>query len=49
MDRDEAREKTRFLTKRSSFDDGTPKGKCLKAYKLRKEINSEKEINQKKL
>jgi len=41
MDRDVAREKTRFLTKWSSFDIGKPKGDFLHNYKSRKEITAE--------
>lgn len=37
MDRDEARTSTRFLTKWSSFDLGSPKGDYLHTYKTRKE------------
>ncbi|ESU28416.1 dual specificity protein phosphatase [Flavobacterium limnosediminis JC2902] len=36
-DRDDARERTRFLTKWSSFDLGKPKGDYLHAYESRKE------------
>lgn len=42
MDPDVARTSTRFLTKWSSFDDGTPKGEYLKAYKTRKQLAAEK-------
>lgn len=35
MSNEEAREKTRFLIKWSSFDDGKPKGEFLKNYKKR--------------
>lgn len=38
----DARMGVRTLVKWSSFDDGTPKGEFLKAYKSRKEINSGK-------
>ncbi|HSD13859.1 MAG TPA: dual specificity protein phosphatase family protein [Flavobacterium sp.] len=37
MDRDEARENTRFLTKWSSFDLGKPKGDYLHSYESRKQ------------
>ncbi|MFV8328345.1 dual specificity protein phosphatase family protein [Flavobacterium sp. ZS1P14] len=37
-----ARKGVRTLIKYSSFDDGTPKGEYLKAYKSRKELASEK-------
>jgi protein tyrosine/serine phosphatase len=37
MDRDEARTKTRFLTKWSSFDIGKPKGDYLHTYQTREE------------
>ena len=39
---EEARKGVRTLIKWSSFDDGTPKGEYLKAYKSRKELASEK-------
>jgi protein tyrosine/serine phosphatase len=39
---EDARKGVRFLLKWSSFDDGTPKGEYLKAYKSRKEIASTK-------
>ncbi len=39
---EEARKGVRALIKWSSFDDGTPKGEYLKAYKSRKELASEK-------
>lgn len=38
-----ARKGVRTLIKWSSFDDGTPKGEYLKAYKSRKQVASEKE------
>ena len=41
MDRDEARERTRFLTKWSSFDLGKPKGDYLHTYETRKEKAAE--------
>lgn len=41
MDRDEARKKTRLLTKWSSFDIGKPKGDFLHHYKTRKELKAE--------
>ena len=41
MDKEEAREKTRFLTKFSSFDIGKPKGDFLHNYKSRKELKNE--------
>ena len=40
MDKDEAREKTRLLTKFSSFDIGKPKGDFLHYYKTRKELEN---------
>ncbi len=40
---EEARKGVRSLVKWSSFDDGTPKGEYLKAYKSRKELKAEKE------
>ena len=40
MDKDEAREKTRLLTKFSSFDIGKPKGDFLHYYKTRKELKN---------
>lgn len=42
MDKDEAREKTRLLTKFSSFDIGKPKGDFLHYYKTRKELEKAK-------
>lgn len=42
MDKDEAREKTRLLTKFSSFDIGKPKGDFLHHYKTRKELEEVK-------
>lgn len=39
---DEARKQVRFLVKFSSFDDGTPKGEYLKAYKSRKQLGLKK-------
>ena len=39
---EEARQGVRALIKYSSFDDGTPKGEYLKAYKSRKELAKEK-------
>ncbi len=39
---EEARQGVRSLIKFSSFDDGTPKGEYLKAYKSRKELAKEK-------
>ncbi|MFV5695183.1 dual specificity protein phosphatase family protein [Flavobacterium sp. LB3P122] len=39
---EEARQGVRALIKYSSFDDGTPKGEYLKAYKSRKEAATEK-------
>lgn len=39
---EDARKGVRALIKWSSFDDGTPKGEYLKAYKSRKELASEK-------
>ncbi|RTY95157.1 dual specificity protein phosphatase family protein [Flavobacterium sp. GT3R68] len=39
---DEARKGVRTLLKWSSFDDGTPKGEYLKAYKSRKQLAAEK-------
>lgn len=41
MDRDEARERTRFLTKWSSFDLGKPKGDYLHSYQSRKETKKD--------
>lgn len=38
---EEARKEVRALVKWSSFDDGTPKGEYLKAYKSRKELKAE--------
>lgn len=38
-----ARQGVRTLVKFSSFDDGTPKGEYLKAYKTRKELATEKQ------
>ena len=35
MNNEDARNKTRFLLKGSSFDEGTPKGEFLKKYKKR--------------
>lgn len=43
MDRDEARKKTRFLTKWSSFDLGKEKGDYLHSYKKRSELEKNKE------
>lgn len=43
MDRDEARTKTRFLTKWSSFDLGKEKGDYLHSYKKRSELEKNKE------
>ena len=40
MDKDEAREKSRLLTKFSSFDIGKPKGDFLHYYKTRKELEN---------
>lgn len=40
MDKDQAREKTRFLTKWSSFDIGKPKGDFLHNYKKRDKKNN---------
>ncbi len=42
MDKDKAREKTRLLTKFSSFDIGKPKGDFLHNYKTREELNKGK-------
>lgn len=39
---EDARKEVRALVKWSSFDDGTPKGEFLKAYKSRKELNKDK-------
>lgn len=39
---EEARKGVRTLIKWSSFDDGTPKGEYLKAYKSRKQMSAEK-------
>lgn len=40
---EQARKGVRTLIKWSSFDDGTPKGEFLKAYKSRKELEAEKD------
>lgn len=40
---EKARENVRTLIKWSSFDDGTPKGEYLKAYKSRKQLDTTKE------
>jgi protein tyrosine/serine phosphatase len=39
---EQARQGVRTIVKFSSFDDGTPKGEYLKAYKSRKQLTSEK-------
>ena len=39
---EQARQGVRTIVKFSSFDDGTPKGEYLKAYKSRKQVTSEK-------
>lgn len=39
---EQARQGVRTIVKFSSFDDGTPKGEYLKAYKSRKQLSSEK-------
>lgn len=39
---EQARQGVRTLVKWSSFDDGTPKGEYLKAYKSRKQLDTEK-------
>ena len=39
---EQARQGVRTIVKYSSFDDGTPKGEYLKAYKSRKQLTSEK-------
>jgi hypothetical protein len=39
---EKARENVRTLIKWSSFDDGTPKGEFLKAYKSRKQLEEKK-------
>lgn len=39
---EQARKKVRNIIKWSSFDEGTPKGEYLKAYKSRKELAAEK-------
>ena len=39
-----ARQGVRTLIKYSSFDDGTPKGEYLKAYKSRKRIRKREEV-----
>jgi len=42
---EQARQGVRTLIKFSSFDDGTPKGEYLKAYKSRKQLAAEKKQN----